>query len=239
MFEDSTFESTGRIHTHSRGWMLAAFFFNGSILLVLILVPLIYPDALPRVGIPFLMEAPPPPPPATPPPVKPQIAQASPARPELEAGHLLLPPKIPTGIFKPSAPEPPGDDTVATWNSDSGIPGSVSDVFRAHSASPVIRQAAQGPAHISSGVMDGQLIYKIAPRYPAIALEARVEGTIVLQATISKTGTIENLRVVSGPPMLQQAAIDAVKQWRYRPYVLDGQAVEVETTVNVVFSLNR
>jgi len=56
---------------------------------------------------------------------------------------------------------------------------------------------------------------------------------------ISKTGTIENLRVASGPPMLQQAAIDAVKQWRYRPYLLDGQVVEVETTVNVVFKLGN
>jgi periplasmic protein TonB len=238
MFEDSTFESTGRIHTHSRGWMIAALLFNGSILLVLILVPLIYPDALPRVGIPFLMEAPPPPP-ATPPPMKPQIAQVAPARSELFAGRPLAPPRIPTGIFRPSTPEPVGTETVATWNSDSGVPGSVSDAFRSHSASPVVRQAPQGPAHISSGVMAGQLIYKVAPVYPPIGLAARVEGTIVLQATISKSGTIENLRVVSGPPMLRQAAIDAVKQWRYRPYVLDGQTVEVETTVNVVFALGH
>jgi protein TonB len=62
---------------------------------------------------------------------------------------------------------------------------------------------------------------------------------VTLQATISKTGTIENLRVASGPPMLQQAALDAVKSWRYRPYLLDGQPVEVETTVNVIFSLGR
>jgi periplasmic protein TonB len=238
MFEDSTFESTGRIHTQSRGWMVAAFVFNGSILLVLILVPLIYPDALPHVGIPFLMEAPPPPP-AAPPPIRQQTAQAAPHRSELDAGRVLLPPRIPKGIFKPSAPEPIGDDTVAAWDSGSGVPGSVSDAFRGHSDTPVVRQAPQGPAHISSGVMAGQLVYKITPVYPAIAVAARVEGTIVLQATISKSGAIENLRVVSGPPMLQQAAIDAVKQWRYRPYVLDGQGVEVETTVNVVFSLSR
>lgn len=238
MFEDSTFESTGSIHTHSRGWMIAAFVLNGSILLALILVPLIYPNALPRMGNVFLMEAPPPPP-AAPPPVRPQRMQAAPVRSELDAGRVLAPPRIPIGFLRPSEPEAPGTDTVATLGSDSGIPGGLNDVFRAHSAAPVVRQAPQGPAHISSGVMEGQLIRKVTPVYSAIAVAARVEGTIVLQATISKGGTIENLRVVSGPAMLQQAAIDAVKQWRYRPYVLDGQPVEVETTVNVVFSMGR
>jgi protein TonB len=66
-----------------------------------------------------------------------------------------------------------------------------------------------------------------------------VQGTVVLAAFISKQGTIENMRIVSGPAMLQQAALDAVGQWRYRPYMLNGEPVEVETTVNVVFSLNN
>jgi protein TonB len=77
------------------------------------------------------------------------------------------------------------------------------------------------------------------PVYPPIGVAARVEGTVLLTATISKTGTIENLRVASGPAMLQQAALDAVRTWRYRPYLLNGQPVEVETTVNVTFTLNR
>jgi len=72
-----------------------------------------------------------------------------------------------------------------------------------------------------------------------IAKTMRVEGTVELAATISKSGTIENLRVMSGPVMLQQAAVDAVKTWRYRPYMLDGQPVEVETSVNVVFRMQR
>jgi protein TonB len=66
-----------------------------------------------------------------------------------------------------------------------------------------------------------------------------VQGTVVLAATISKAGTIENLRVVSGPAVLQEAALAAVKTWRYRPYMLDGQPVEVETSVNVVFRIDR
>jgi protein TonB len=81
------------------------------------------------------------------------------------------------------------------------------------------------------------LIQKTIPVYPPIAKAARVSGTVVLQAIISKQGTIENLRVISGPAMLQQAAQDAVRQWRYRPYLLNNAPVEVETTVNVVFTL--
>ena len=75
--------------------------------------------------------------------------------------------------------------------------------------------------------------------YPAIAKAAGVSGTVTLAAIISKTGTIENLRVTGGPAMLRQAAFDAVSTWRYRPYLLDGQPVEVETTVSVIFSLQQ
>ena len=90
---------------------------------------------------------------------------------------------------------------------------------------------------VSSGVMQGNLLSKTQPIYPAIAKAARISGTVVLQATISKTGTIENLHVVSGPAMLQQAAMDAVRTWKYKPYLLNGDPVEVETQVNVVFNL--
>ena len=87
------------------------------------------------------------------------------------------------------------------------------------------------------GVAGGLLIQKTAPVYPQIAKEARVSGTVVIQATISKAGLITNLRVVNGPTMLRQPALDAVRTWRYRPYLLDGEPVEVETTVSVTFTL--
>jgi protein TonB len=90
---------------------------------------------------------------------------------------------------------------------------------------------------ISAGVAEGMLIQKTQPIYPPIAKAARVTGTVVLQVTISKTGEVERLRVVSGPAMLQQAALDAVKTWRYRPYLLNNEPVEVETTLNVIFAL--
>jgi periplasmic protein TonB len=102
---------------------------------------------------------------------------------------------------------------------------------------PQVKAAPPKKINISAGVAIGNLLVKTQPVYPPIAKAARVSGTVVLQATISKTGTIENLRVISGPAMLQQAAKDAVAQWRYRPYLLNNDPVEVETTVNVVFTL--
>jgi protein TonB len=88
-------------------------------------------------------------------------------------------------------------------------------------------------------MVEGMLIHKTIPVYPSIGIAIHAEGTVVLQATISKSGTIENLRVLSGPPLLRQAAMDAVATWRYRPYLLNDQPVEVETTVNVIFSMGR
>jgi protein TonB len=92
---------------------------------------------------------------------------------------------------------------------------------------------------VSSQVVEGLLINKVYPVYPPIAKAAGVQGTVTLAAMISMSGAIENLRVASGPPMLQQSALEAVRQWRYRPYMLNGQPIEVETSVNVIFSLGR
>jgi protein TonB len=101
----------------------------------------------------------------------------------------------------------------------------------------VVKAAAPKKIAVSAGVIAGNKLGGSTPQYPAIAKAARIQGTVVLQATISKTGTIENLRVLSGPPMLQQAALEAVKSWRYKPYLLNGDPVEVETQVNVIFTL--
>jgi periplasmic protein TonB len=234
MFEDSTFESTGRIRTRSRNWMAAALVVNGSVLAALILIPLIYPEALPHAGPMILMEAP-----------KPPVEQPKPmARPErvvvtptISLSSTTAPRVIPKDIFTPDRPESLGPINVAAMGDDSGVPGAIDKAFHNSEPKPVVRAAPKGPTPVSSGVMTGKLIDKVTPFYPAMARAARVQGTVVLQAVISKTGTIENLRVESGPALLQQAAIDAVKQWRYQPYLLDGQAVEVETTVSVVFTL--
>jgi TonB family protein len=91
--------------------------------------------------------------------------------------------------------------------------------------------------NISGGVAQGMILKHSAPTYPRTALDARVSGTVVLEATIGTDGYITDLQVVSGPPMLRQSALDAVQTWTYRPYLLNGDPVEVRTTINVVFTL--
>jgi protein TonB len=90
---------------------------------------------------------------------------------------------------------------------------------------------------VSSGVAQGLLVRQVTPKYPAMAQQARIQGTVVLQAVIGKDGTVQNLHVISGPPMLIQAAMDAVRQWRYKPYHVNGEPVEADTQINVNFKL--
>ena len=96
---------------------------------------------------------------------------------------------------------------------------------------------AQSVTRISPGVAQGMLINAPQPQYPQMAKIAHVQGDVVLEARISKQGTIENLRAVSGPPLLIEAAMEAVRGWRYKPYILNGSPVEVETIVTVRFHM--
>ncbi len=89
----------------------------------------------------------------------------------------------------------------------------------------------------TSRMLEGSLLYRVQPIYPPLARTARIQGPVVLFAVISKSGNIDNLRVLSGHPMLAPAAIEAVSQWRYRPYILNGEPIEVETQITVNFTL--
>ena len=108
------------------------------------------------------------------------------------------------------------------------------------SSTPVSVPKAATPTRVrvSQGVTQGLLIRKVQPTYPPLARQARIQGQVLLQAEISKDGTIQNLRLISGHPMLTSAAIEAVKQWRYKPYILNGEPVEVETQITVNFTLS-
>jgi TonB family protein len=90
---------------------------------------------------------------------------------------------------------------------------------------------------VSQGVMQGMVISKVQPIYPADAKAARIQGSVVIAATIGKDGSIQSERLISGHTVLAPAAMDAVKQWKYRPYVLNGQAIEVDTQMTVNFTL--
>ncbi|MGB8260519.1 MAG: TonB family protein [Terracidiphilus sp.] len=236
MFEDSTFESNGRIRTRSRAWMLAALGLNSGILLALILIPLLYPEALPRIGLPLLMEAPPAP--AVEKPQPQHVERVFHGAPELQGTRIFAPPTIPTHILQVDTPETAITQSVATLGSGPGGEADAS-VFATHRSQPNVRVEPEHAVRVAGSVEAGLLLRRTMPVYPALARAMHAEGTVVLAATISKQGTIENLHVVGGPAVLQQAALDAVRTWLYRPFLLDGQPVEVETTVNVIFTMSH
>lgn len=235
MFEDSTFESTGRIKTRSPRWMIATFALNGGIVLTLVMIPLIYPDALPSHMLPSLLVAPEAP--------KPLVPRQPAAMQSARGQDLSVPdelrinarPMILIGSGKSNSMDRPSD--IAFDGGMGGSDGNSNNPFGRGEAVTVVHPAPPASVHLPSKLVEGFVIYKNVPPYPVIAKTARVEGTVILEATISKGGTIENLRVVSGSLLLRQAAIDAVKTWRYRPYLLNQQPVEVETTVSVIFKL--
>ncbi|MFY9853904.1 MAG: TonB family protein [Terracidiphilus sp.] len=233
MFEDSTFESAGRIRTRSRRWVIAAFTFNTTILLALIMIPLICPEALPHQFMPFLMTAPAPQPPE---PTPPRVETATQPPTQMPNGYLTAPRTIPDHIVMLVRPDPPLLTGPESLGPTPATPGD--DPFGRRPAVTVARPEVK-TLRVSTAVEEGLIIRKTIPVYPAIAKATGVSGTVALAATISKTGTIENLRVTAGPAMLQRAALDAVSTWLYRPYLLDGKPVEVETTVNVIFTLGR
>jgi protein TonB len=102
---------------------------------------------------------------------------------------------------------------------------------------PPPKPAPQLLVNVSQGVTQGLLIKRVQPVYPAAALSMRIQGSVQLQATISKDGSITNLKVISGQGGLGRAAMEAVRQWKYKPYYLDGQPVEIQTQITVNFKL--
>jgi protein TonB len=234
MFEDSLMESDHRIKARSKYWSILALFLNSGILIALIIWPLLHPEALPKQMMAALMVAPPTP---APPPAIVKVHIKS----QMVSTELLAPSRIPkiVNVVQESAPPPTMEGVVEGLSGDA--PAGISSVIGSTGTGPaiVVKAPPAKKVSISSGVMAGNLLEKTMPQYPAIAKAARIQGVVVLQATISSSGLIENIRVVSGPPMLQQAAVDAVHSWRYRPYLLNGVPVEVETTINVVFNLGE
>ena len=148
------------------------------------------------------------------------------------------PTKIPHEIKEVHEEAAPATGGIAGMTGMGGGVAGMGGIMGSLGTAPVIqvKKAQTGPVRISSGVAQGNLINKPDPIYPAIARAAHIQGAVVIHATISKTGTIENLVVDSGPPMLRPAAIDAIRQWRYKPFLLNGDPTEVETTITVNFT---
>jgi periplasmic protein TonB len=152
---------------------------------------------------------------------------------------LFQPPVIPSHVVDNAEPEPPGDETSGILT---GQPSPSAEIPGGSETGPVIQIARPAPAGkprmVSLGVMDGSLIHRVQPDYPQIAKLMRLSGTVLLRAVIGTDGEVRQIEVLSGNPILAEAARAAVRQWRYRPTLLDGQAVEVETQVTVNFILD-
>lgn len=234
MFEDSLVESTQRIRTRSKWYAVASFSLETLALAIFILIPYIYPAALPPHALASLLVAPPPPPP--PPPVP----HVTPTRTHAQVQvvpliNLAAPTVIPRRIAtEDSTSAPPQMNTVFGDVHGSNI---ISRLVLPPSLPP--RARPSGPVRVSSGVAEGHLLTPIRPIYPAIARVAHIQGVVVIEAVISRQGLVEQAHIVSGQPMLAEAAMAAVSRARYQPYRLNGEPVEVETTINIDFVLGN
>lgn len=240
MFADSLYDSTSA-YSSKRGWAtLASFAFQMLGIGLLLLLPLIHLEGLPQLKLlspvvpAFLAAARRSQPP--------EPARATRGQSNLASTTLILPGTIPSTVAEirePAVPAPVG------WN-ETGIGGGPRNGADAvwgslGNGTGNVRPPPPAPtAHVPriSAMMEGYLIDRVQPVYPPLARTARIQGLVLLQAVISKQGRVENLRVIRGHPMLVKAAVDAVHQWRYRPYVLNGEAVEVETQITVNFVLS-
>lgn len=244
MFEDSLIESGNRLKT-KRG-LTTSFAVGLQILLIIILVliPLLFTEALPKTQLMTFLVAPPPPPPPPPPPAAAPVKIVKQIQTDLINGQLRTPTKIPEKVqmIKEEEAPPPMMSTGVVGGVPGGVPGGQMGgvIGGIISSTPVAVPKVATPqrVRVSAGVTAGNRTRYIQPAYPPLARQARIQGAVVLQAEISKDGSIENLRLVSGHPMLAPAAIDAVKQWKYKPYYLNGEPVEVETQITVNFSLS-
>jgi periplasmic protein TonB len=242
MFEDSLLESGNRLKTKRGRTTTFAIFLEILLIGVMVLMPLIFTEALPKQQLMTFLVAPPPPPPPPPPAAAP-VKIVHQIQTDIVNGALRTPTKIPQKIQMIKEDEAP--PAMASAGVVGGVPGGIPGgqmggvIGGIISSTPVAVPKVATPqrVRVSAGVTSGLLIRKVNPVYPPLARQARISGTVILRAVISKDGSIENLSLVSGHPMLAPAAIDAVKQWKYKPYLLNGEPVEVDTEVQVNFTL--
>ena len=238
----NTLESTWDQSAHRRGWTtLASFTMQALALSLLLAISLLWVGGPPQVRWLQL----------TAPASFTPLAAEQPARGRHTSApvcnsrpdQIVAPRSIPRHVVSigddNSVPAAPDFSSIDSGDIRSGR-GGAGAAHGIGDGLPVVippRPAAVKPLLVSH-LAEANLLHKVQPTYPPIARQARVQGAVELRAIISKNGTIENLVVVRGHPMLSAAAIEAVRQWRYRPYLLNGEPIEVETEITVNFLLS-
>jgi protein TonB len=252
MFEQ-TFVQTGKTHTTWTVFISALI--QVGLLIVAVILPMIYFDVLPAATLTSFLVAPPPPPPPPPPPAAaPVVARVKVIPRQFDAGRLMTPKAIPKEIAMIKEDELP-PSAAGVGGVVGGVPGGVaggavggvlgsiltqSNALAPPPPPPPPPKAPPPPRRVQIGgnVQAASLIYGPKPNYPPLAKQARISGVVHLHAFISKEGTIQSLSVIPpAHPLLAPAAMEAVRQWRYKPTMLNGEPVEVETTIDVSFML--
>jgi len=217
---------------------------QGLLLLAVVVIPLFHTDPLPKRATLTMLYLQPPP-----------AAAGNAARlraPTPTSPSIFTPTS--TGILSPvhktqeALPPPVGTTGGVPGGVPGGVVGGVSGgVFsEMPSSAPSVPVLAKSPVptpvkriRVASRVVEANLIHDVPPQYPPEAGRARLEGSVVLMAVIGQDGSVKDVRVESGLPILAQAAIEAVKQWRYKPYLIDGEPVEVDSRITINFTLSR
>jgi protein TonB len=253
MFEDCFIEGRGKTN---KPWTVAVSFLVETLVLgIAILIPLIYTDTLPRTTLTSFLVAPPPPPPPPPPPAA--VVKAVKVIPrQFDAGRLMAPKVIPkeVAIIKEEELPPSVGGVGVVGGVPGGVPGGtpggviggilggIPSVVLPPPPPPVKKEevkAAPQRIRVGGNVQAAMLIRQPKPVYPPLARQARIQGTVKLQAIIGRDGSIQNLQVMNGHPLLVPSAIEAVRQWVYKPTLLNGEPVEVITVIDVNFTLSQ
>jgi periplasmic protein TonB len=242
MFENSLVESAALLRTHNRWPAIVSITTQLCAAALILTIPLLHPELLPMPHVlPATLATPPAPVPPRP-PIHLEARPAAAATSAPTAPITVQTTPVFRDIIQPPGPavDAPALPVLNLGNTDASLPPGI------NSAAPASPHVTVGPPAastsskrltLSSGVTAGNLIAPIRPEYPFIAKAAHVEGTVVIDAIISRSGSIESTRVLRGPPMLQAAALAAVRQARYRPFLLNGQPTEVQTTITINFRM--
>ena len=243
MFDDLV-DSGEKKSTHKRWTVILSGIIQAGILFVFVLIPLIYTEALPKGSLTTFLVAPPPPPPP-PPPAAAVTKVVKPIARIIQQGKMMAPTVIPKKVNIIKEEEmPPEVSGGVQGGVVGGVPGGQAGGVlggiiggTGGSGPPPPPPKAQQRIRVGGQVQAAKMVRQIQPIYPQIAKTAHVQGTVILHAVIAKDGSVQELNYVSGPPLLMKSAMDAVREWKYQPTLLNGEPVEVDTTISVIFTL--
>jgi periplasmic protein TonB len=233
--------------------LLISVFLHTTMILILVVLPLIYFDILPQPEVLtyLMMEPPPPPPPPAPPPPPPVKRPVLPHSEVVAASGFIAPTEIPKSIpppgIEPLQVDVPQVSESALGGEPGGVIGGVPSGIQAMFVGPTHlpppppppreMPKASGPLVVSNLQQQSKLMRMVQPAYPLLARRARIQGVVILHIVVDEGGNVIEADVVSGHPLLQEAAVKAVKQWKYSPTVLNDKPIQVATTVSVIFTL--